>query len=224
MTAGHAPGRVSTEPTRDGGVTLVELIVSMGIFTVLVAVVMGGVVMMSRSTVRSDVTVTADDGLRTAFQRLDRQVRYAEAVNFPGDGAQGRRYVEFRVSAAVSATGKATCTQWRWEPTSGTLDRRTWEDRAGVPVPAFGTVISHVQPPSDGVIATYPFELLKATADNPRQRLVVRLRAGDSTVGNPVEQRTVFVARNSSTNSLTNSDTRVPGVSDIPVCMAGGRP
>ncbi|UCN16421.1 PulJ/GspJ family protein [Cellulomonas iranensis] len=209
---------------RDDGVTLVELIVSMGIFTVLIAVVMGGVVMMTRSTVRADVTVTADDGLRTAFQRLDRQVRYAEAVNFPGNGTQGRRYVEFRVSAAVSATGRATCTQWRWDPTAGTLDRRSWEDRAGVAVPAFATVVADVQPPADGVTATYPFELLKATSDNPRQRLVVRLRAGDPAVGNPVEQRTVFVARNSSTGSLTNSDTNAPGVSDIPVCMAGGRP
>ncbi|MDQ0427069.1 PulJ/GspJ family protein [Cellulomonas iranensis] len=224
MTGGHGRDRDTTTSTRDAGITLVELIVSMGIFTVLVAVVMGGVVMMSRSTVRADVTVTANDGLRTAFQRLDRQVRYAEAVNFPGDGAQGRRYVEFRVSATVSATGRATCTQWRWDPTAGTLDRRSWEDCVGVAVPAFGTVVSDVQPPADGVTANYPFQLLKATEDNPRQRLVVRLRAGDSTLGNPVEQRTVFVARNSSTGSLTNSDTSTPGVSDIPVCMAGGRP
>jgi len=211
-------------PSRDAGMTLIELLVSMGIFTVLVAVIMGGVVIMSRSTVRSDITVSAGDGLRTAFQRLDRQVRYAEAVNFPGAGSGGRQYVEFRVSATVSSTGKATCTQWRWDPTSRTLDRRSWEDRAGVTVPAFGTVVRDVQPPDAGDADPYPFQLLKATADNPRQRLAVRLRAGDPQFASPVEQQTVFVARNSSTNSLTNSDTATAGVSDIPVCMAGGRP
>lgn len=220
-------GLLSSRPVsraRDAGTTLMELIVSMGIFTVLIAVIMGGVLMMTGSTVRADVTVAASDGLRTAFQRLDRQVRYAEAVNFPGAGTAGRRYVEFRVSATVSATGKASCTQWRWDPTSGTLDRRSWEDRAGVVVPAFATVMSDVQGPVPGDADPYPFQLLKATSDNPRQRLVVRLRAGDPAITSPVEQRTVFVARNSSTNSLTNGDTVVAGVSDIPVCMAGGRP
>ena len=204
--------------------TLIELIVSMGIFTVLITVIMGGVVMMSRSTVRADATVTASDGLRNAFQRLDRQVRYAEAVNFPGVGGGGRQYVEFRVGATVSATGKATCTQWRWDPTGGTLDRRSWEDRAGVVIPGFGTVVRDAQPPVAGDVDPYPFQLLKATNENPRQRLAVRLRAGDPQFSRVVEQQTVFVARNSSTNSLTNSDTVTPGVSDIPVCMAGGRP
>ncbi len=204
--------------------TLVELLVSMAIFTVLITVIMGGVVMMSRSAVRADATVTASDGLRTVFQRLDRQVRYAEAVNFPGVGAGGRQYVEFRVGATVSATGKATCTQWRWDPTAGTLDRRSWEDRAGGVVRGFATVVRDAQPPVPGDVDPYPFQLLKATNDNPRQRLVVRLRAGDPQFSRVVEQQTVFVARNSSTNSLTNSDTVTPGVSDIPVCMAGGRP
>lgn len=208
----------------DDGMTLVELLVAMGIFTVLVTVVMGGVVTMSRSTVRSEATATASEDLRNAFQRLDRQVRYAEAVNFPGTGSAGRQYVEFRVGATVSATGKATCTQWRWDPTSGTLERRSWEDRAGVTIPAFAAVVSNVQAPVAGDVDPYPFQLLKATNDNPRQRLAVRLRAGDPTFAHVVEQQTVFVARNSSTNSLTNSDTITPGVSDIPVCMGGGRP
>lgn len=212
------------EAPADEGLSLVELIVSMAIFTILVSVVMGGVVVMSRNTVRTDLTVAASDGVRTAFQRMDRQVRYAEAINFPGSGSLGRQYVEFRVGATVSANGKAMCTQWRWDPTTRQVQRRTWEDKPSPAVPSFGAVVSGVQPPVAGDTAPYPFQLLKATDANPRQRLVMRLRAGDPKFSRTVESESEFVARNSSKNSITNSDAVVAGQSDIPVCMAGGRP
>ncbi|GCE77349.1 PulJ/GspJ family protein [Cellulomonas biazotea] len=204
--------------------TLVELLVSMAIFTILVSVVMGGVVIMSRNTVRTDMTVAASDGVRTAFQRMDRQVRYAEAINFPGSGADGRRYVEFRVGATVSANGKAMCTQWRWDPTTGRVERRSWEDKPSPSIPGFSTIVSDVQAPLSGGADPYPFRMVKATDANPRQRLVMRLRVGDPSFTRTVESESEFVARNSSKNSLTNNDSVSAGVSDIPVCMAGGRP
>jgi len=204
--------------------TLVELLVSMAIFSILLSVVMAGIVSMSRSTVRADVVATASDGVRVAFQRMDRQVRYAEAVNFPGAGSAGRQYVEFRIGATVSLNGKAMCTQWRWDPATAQLERRTWEDKASPAIPVFSTVVGDVQGAPAGYAHPYPFELHKATAENPRQRLAMRLRAGDGRFARPVESETIFVARNSSTSSITNADTAVAGVSDIPVCMAGGRP
>jgi len=212
---------------RDEGMTLVELIVAIGIFTLVLVVFMGGVVMMTRGTVRADVTAASGDAVRLAFQRMERQVRYSESVNYPGTGASGRRYVEFRTGAAVSGTGQAMCTQWRWDPSTGDLQSRTWRDVAGPTLPAWSTLITDVQTDPDHTAREYPFEVLAAVAgDNqPRQRLVLRLRVGDAAVGAGAASESTFVARNSSVGSVSNADTDGNGQSDTQVCVAAvGRP
>lgn len=212
---------------RDAGMTLVELLVAMGIFTLVIAIFMGGVVMMTRGTVRADVTAASGDSVRNVFQRLDRQVRYAESVNYPGTGVSGARYVEFRTGAAVSSTGVAMCTQWRWDPASGHLQSRTWRDVASAPVPAWTTVISDVLPDGSKTAAEYPFQVLAANAgaNQPRQRLTLRLLVGSENADARVSSETTFVARNSSKDSVSNADADNNGQSDTQVCVAAaGRP
>lgn len=66
-----------------------------------------------------------------AFQRLDKQVRYATAVGNPGPEADGAYYMEFSTlnvakDTSTGATPKNTrCHQWRVK--SGMLQTRTWE-------------------------------------------------------------------------------------------------
>ncbi len=211
----------------DEGMTLVELIVAIGIFTLVLVVFMGGVVMMTRGTVRADVTASSGDAVRLAFQRMERQVRYAESVNYPGTGASGRRYVEFRTGAAVSSTGYAMCTQWRWDPSSGDLQSRTWRDVATPSVPAWATLITDVEDDDSYTARRYPFEVLAANTskNQPRQRLVLRLTVGDESADARVSSESTFVARNSTTGSVSNTDADNDGQSDTQVCVAAvGRP
>jgi hypothetical protein len=177
--------------------------------------------------VRADVTASSGDAVRLAFQRMERQVRYAESVNYPGTGASGRRYVEFRTGAAVSSTGAAMCTQWRWDPSTGALQSRTWRDAATPSVPDWSTLITDVQPDDTYTAREYPFQVLAADSskNQPRQRLVLRLTVGKESADARVSSETTFVARNSSTGSVSNADTDNNGQSDTQVCVAAvGRP
>lgn len=205
--------RRRTDP--DGGISIIELIVAMGIFSTVVAVFMAGMVVMTRNTVRSQAVSDSGDALRVAFQRLDKQVRYAEEVNFEGVGASGSSYVEFRTSATVAASGVTTCTQWRWDPSTEVLQYRTWAESAGT-LPAFTTIAKNVVAGT----APYPFDLVPAVPEHPRQALKVTLvtKVFDRTTSMSSE----FVARNSSAESMANQDTNRDGVSDLPVCWRSG--
>ncbi len=203
---------------RDDGMTLVELMVAMGIFTTVVALFMSGLVVITRGTVRDTSQSDAMSASRVAFQRLDRQVRYAEAVNAPGTGASGAQYVEFRISGAVAATGQPRCYQWRYDPTVRTLSMRMWDDLAGVSPPPYTTVATNVQPAPSGYGAPYPFAFTPASTTQAHQALSLRLRAGVDSAQVSVDTTTTFSARNSSIDSQSN--VLDGGQSAAPVCRS----
>jgi type II secretory pathway pseudopilin PulG len=203
----------------DDGMTTIELIVAMGIFTVVCTVFLSGVVMMTRSTVRDSSQSNAMDASRIVFQRLDRQVRYAEAINTPGNGGSGAQYVEWRISATVSTTGVARCYQWRYDPATATLASRTWNDTAGNTPGGFTTIATDVQPAAAGYYGPYPFVFTPASAAQTRQQLTMRLRTGASVAKVTVDTQTNFVARNSSAASQTNTLNGL-GQSSAPVCLS----
>ncbi|GIG29131.1 prepilin-type N-terminal cleavage/methylation domain-containing protein [Cellulomonas marina] len=208
----------------DAGLTLVEAVVAMAVFAIVLAVAMSATVSMTRETVRTEVLGTAQDTARVAFQRLDHQVRYAEALNLPGPGTGGAVYVELRVSAAASVTGQAQCSQWRYDPAAGTLARRTWTDTTNPVVPGWHVVATKVLRPA-GASATYPFTVRLASGALVHQVLDVALTVGDPRVGVEVATASSFVARNSSPTSLSNTDANGDGSSDLAVCLSAvGRP
>lgn len=187
----------------------------MGIFAVVVSVFMAGVVVMTRNTVRSQVVSDSGDSLREAFQRLDKQVRYADAINFEGTTAGGVRYVEFRTPATIDKDGKTWCTQWRWDPTAQVLQYRKW-DQAAATLPGFTTMVSHVVTQS----GSYPFDMIRATPDHPRQSLQVTLVVKSQ--DRELSESSEFVARNSGVESAGNKDTNNNGISAAPACWRTG--
>lgn len=203
----------------DDGMTTIELVVAMGIFTVVVTVFLAGVVMMTRSTVRNSSQSNAMDASRVVFQRLDRQVRYAEAINAPGTGGSGDQYVEWRLSATVSSTGVPRCYQWRYDPATATLATRTWDDTAGNSPGAFTTIATQVQPAVAGYVGPYPFAFTPTTTTQTRQQLTMRLRTGLSLTNVTVDTQSTFVARNSSGESQTNT-LNAFGQSTAQVCLS----
>lgn len=206
----------------DSGLTLVELIVSMGIFTVLLSMFMAGVVIMTRDTTRAVGVSNAGDSTRKVFQRLDKEIRYASSINRPGVGATpGTYYVEY-IQTAVDAGLKPKCTQWRYTASTHKLEVRTWRVTPAVAT-AWHLEATNVR--NDlAVASSLPFQFSPADSISLRQQLRVYLTVGSGTKPG-AELDSVFVARNSSASSPSNPDAVAPfGLSDTPVCPGPGRP
>jgi prepilin-type N-terminal cleavage/methylation domain-containing protein len=207
---------------RDDGFSLVELIVAMGIFTIFIVLFLSAVIGLSRGTSQVKLTAESSSSALIVFQNFDRQVRYADAINFPGDGTGGR-YIEFRTPAASSPTGVALCTQWRFVAADGLLETRQWND---VPSSVKSPWAAKITTAIATVGADYPFEMKPVTGTGAsKQQLVLTIDAGDEALQGGASIETVFVARNSSLGSPSNVDVDGDKVSDDPVCdPAGYRP
>ena len=209
------------ESTFDRGFTLIELLVAMMVFSIFIAVAITAVVQVSRTTLATQSRATSAEADLNAFQNLDREVRYADSINFPGISATGRRYVEFRLPAASTASGLAECYQWRFDPATSVIQRRHWIDQTGVALPSFTTMVTNV---ADLGGSTYPFVMQPASSGGlPVQQLQIRISSGLSSGATDIT--TSFVAKNTSTSSPSNADLNGDGSSDTPVCLAtGNRP
>lgn len=214
--------RLSAMRAHERGMSLIELIVAMSIFLIFIAMILGTTVALAKSASRAQITAEASNTTLTVFGAFDRQVRYADAINFPGPGASGARYIEFRTPGASSISGVTTCTQWRYTPALARLELRTWNDLPSATVGSWSTKQSNL---IDDGGAGYPFELKPASVTgSTMQQLVVRLHAGSVGLDAGAAMSTSFVARNSSIGSPSNADANNDSVSDTPVCPAGGRP
>jgi prepilin-type N-terminal cleavage/methylation domain-containing protein len=215
--------RRGDERTAETGYTLLELSAAMGIFSIFVVIFIGAVVGLSRGTTTARLTAEGSSGALIIFQNMDRQVRYADSINFSGAGPSGARYIEFRTPAANSPTGVALCTQWRYVPIDRRVESRTWQNIGGVTLPGWSNKVNGI---SDIGGVTYPFQLIPTSPSGAsKQQVRLRLQAGDPLVGGETTINTVFVARNSSSQSPSNLDANNDGNSDTPVCQPiGSRP
>jgi prepilin-type N-terminal cleavage/methylation domain-containing protein len=212
----------------DAGFSLLELIVALGVFSLFIAVAITTFSTIGNSVVTARSRANSATGVLDVFQTMDRQVRYADSINFAGLGASGDAYVEFQVPAKATTTGVATCTQWRYVPSNGTvgvpgtIGYRRW-NLGGTPPTGWQIKATDVDGAATG---TYPFSLTPATAGvSTLQQLVLSVTAGNTLPGNTTLASVGFVARNSSLNSPSNFDSNGDGNSDTPVCFpAGVRP
>ena len=205
---------------RDEGLTMVELIVAMLVFTVFAIMLSTTLIAFTRSTLAAQQTGRTGQELIVAFSAIDSQIRYAESINFPGESAAGNVYVEWLTRAESSPTRADLCTQWRFVPSRGVIEYRRWNDGPTATAPEWTVEVSGVVDTGE---ANYPFQLLPAD-DSPSgtllQQLVVQVTAGHEDTGAVTGTRTSFVARNSSfTKSASNRQTSPgSGVSATPVC------
>lgn len=210
------------EDRSEAGFTIIELVTAVVIFTVFTVMFLGAMVSLLQGTTRAQTTAESATGLLTVFQTLDRQVRYADAINKPGPGASGAMYIEFRIPATSAPSGETTCTQWRHDPDRSIIEVRQWPDLSGATPTPWRVQLTNVR----NEAGDYPFQMHAASnTGSARQQLEIRLSAGhvDETKGGS-EMETRFVARNSSTGSQSNA-IAPDGQSVTPVCLAtGGRP
>lgn len=118
------------ERADDGGLTLVELVVSMFVLTFVLAGATAFAIGMQRTISRTQVTARTQTELRAVADALARQLPAASAISDPGVSA-GSWYVEYRVDA--TATGAAVCYQWKLGGTTRVLQERSWDPAAPAP-------------------------------------------------------------------------------------------
>jgi len=199
------------------GFTLVELLVSMLVFSIFLTILISSVVGITRASTRVSVIAQTSNGILSVFQSMDRQVRYADSINFPAIVSGGNVYVEFRTPASSTSSGVTTCTQYRYVPTTLSLQLRQWPDVAGTAAPDWINGLTNVA--NDGG-TTYPFKMTPASSGGSlMQQLSLSIDGGVSPIKGAAIA-TTFVARNSSVASPSNAQSVVAGTSDTPVCIA----
>jgi prepilin-type N-terminal cleavage/methylation domain-containing protein len=205
----------------ESGFTLVELLAAMVVFTIFVAILLTSVIGITRASSRAQLLAQSSSSVLSAFQTFDHQIRYANAINYPGTGSSGARYIEFRTGTDSSTNGLVMCTQWRYVPSTKIIQYRSWQDVVGASASAvWSTKIIKVV---DLGGANYPFKLIPASlAASTMQQLVLTVSSGTDLVTPGAAISSTFVARNSSISSPSNSSTVVAGASDTPVCLASG--
>lgn len=112
----------------DSGTTLIEVAVSAAVMAVAMAVFTTATVQIFQSVNKVDALSTAQSQIAAAFQRLDKEVRYASAISTPAQ-AGGNFFVEYTLITMTTNT----CVQLQMSPSTGRLLRRAWS-RDGVTV------------------------------------------------------------------------------------------
>lgn len=181
---------------RESGYTLIEMLVAMGLMSVLIGIFMAGIVQMTKSAVRVQNVNNSTDEVRRAFDRMDRQIRYASAVNVPGQTGSDW-YLEFLTTATGTATGQ--CTQWRLVHSTKQLQFRTWAPASST-ASSWTTVASNVV---NDPTTQPPFTFTAAGTTYTKEQVALYLKVGNGQPGG-AEVSATFVARNSSTASASS--------------------
>jgi prepilin-type N-terminal cleavage/methylation domain-containing protein len=201
----------------DAGFSLVEILVTMGVMSVVMVVFTTAILQVYRTTAKAESISIVQAQLQTAFQRFDRQLRYASWIAQPGQvgtawyvewaGYDGSQCYQLRLETA------STSAQDSPNDGHGVLQMLTWP-RATPPAagtPGQTVAANLVTPDSSG-----PFERQAAgvaagagpgagsefTPDFQRLRVRVSAQRGDSTA----QIDTTFTALNTSRNTPATND------------------
>lgn len=140
----------------DRGTTLMELMVGMALMSIFMGIFTVAVVGMFSATNKIQAVENSSAQLNTAFDRLDRQVRYASAIDSPVAPTTANLYwsVSFKTVDPTPATDPTlpTCTQLAVGIVGGVtqprLAERTWQLNADgsvvTPVPGWSQLAAGV--------------------------------------------------------------------------------
>ena len=182
----------------DRGFTMTEIVVTMSVMSVVMAIFTAGVVQMYNTSNKTESLAFSQSQNNTAFLRLDKQIRYASGISTPGT-VGGAPYVEY----LLSGSGTATCYELRLKDSM--LQQRVWPQGGSVALVPW-TVLSN------GVSSAQPFTYLPPDATFNFQRLRLQLT---STYGG---NRTLSSANTDITFTALNTTL---GTSSASVCTEG---
>ena len=202
---------------REAGFTLVELTVALGLFAAFLALFATAAVGFAGATADARADASSSSSIGVAAQRVQRSIRYADSVNYPG--LVGTTvYTEWHTTAQSSPTGVATCTQLRYNSATGVIAMRTWADTASAATGPWATILSGV---TGAATTSTPFAVSPAAGGvSNYQGLTLTLNVGVTSSGS-TSSTVTFYARNSSVNSRSNA-IATSGQSAVPICTGTG--
>lgn len=166
---------------RDGGYSLVEMLVVLGIISVVGAVATTGILQVYRTNVAAESDSAVQNQLSVALLRLDKSIRYAYSIGtVHNEGAADTPYVEIMVvekERPTDTTYAKRCLQLRLtgpDPRSLQLQSRSWTLPSGAP--------GAWQPLASNLVGgAVPFARTQPTQAVNHQLLTIRLSAGSGT-------------------------------------------
>lgn len=175
----------------DSGITLIEMTVALTVMAIAMSIFTTGIVQIFRTTSRVESLSSSQSQVQTAFDRLDREVRYASAISDPVTGADS--YVEY----LMATTGTNTCVELRMRSSTGQLQRRTWLKDAATVTPTAWTLLA------SSVSATTPFIVTPADSvlTSPTLQVNLKLTVGLGSTAAVRETRLSVAALNASTDT-----------------------
>jgi len=121
-----APARARLARTNgdDSGFTLIEVVIVLVIMSIVLVIFTTGITQAFSAENKVDTASSAENQLVIAFERLDKEVRYASAISNPGTQA-GDPVVEW-LSPDLTVANQNICTEVRLDPSTGLVQQRTW--------------------------------------------------------------------------------------------------
>jgi prepilin-type N-terminal cleavage/methylation domain-containing protein len=184
------------ESERDSGYTLIELLVAMGIFTVVLTIIMGGVVVMVNDLRKTSNQTDASDQVRAAILRMNKTVPYADAISAPVLSGS-----DWYVSFSTTASGQDNCQAYRLLGATDVLQHRKVDNKTGSDT-GWDTIATNIM---NDPTTQQPFKRTVANGSTINaQQLEVDLFASKGTRSTGTAETDVtFVARNSGVNSAS---------------------
>jgi prepilin-type N-terminal cleavage/methylation domain-containing protein len=121
----------------DAGFSLAEVLVSMAVMSIVMAIASSGFYSMFHTSDTADTAAAAQAELQAAFNKLDREIRYASRIN-DGYSDSTNFYIDF---VYLDDAGDNQCVQLSLPRAGGTLMRRQWALQGVPSVP--GTAVAN---------------------------------------------------------------------------------
>lgn len=177
----------------DQGVTLVELLISMTIFSVVLGIVYGILISVQKQTADTVRRADSVDQARIALSELDRQVRSGNVLYNPIF-----EVLPMSMRVYTQANGAQRCVQWQIDAATKVLRTRSWTttwQTDGTPAPEWKiTARNVVNKTTDSPL---PFALQGSTTVYGSRLVDVRILVKDARAGGkPVEVKASLSGRN----------------------------
>jgi prepilin-type N-terminal cleavage/methylation domain-containing protein len=152
----------------DAGVTLIEVLVSMVIMSIFMAMFFAGISKVFQVSYHAESASVAQSQVNLVFLRLDKEIRYASGISTQGV-VGGDPYIEYLTTSG----GTPVCTQLRLHGDDHQLQQRTWT-QGDDPL-----VLTAWKPLASQVTAAQPFTFVAADATYNFQRMKLDLSSTD---------------------------------------------
>jgi len=163
----------------DSGFTMLEVVVTMVIMAIVMIIFSTGISQVFGVQSKVDAASNSQSQLNIAFEKLDKQIRYASGISTPG--LIGSDPV---VEYLTSFTGTDVCTELRLH--NGQLQQRTWTHSTAATPPTPSPTVK--APLASSLSGTTPFVVTAASATFNFQRLEIKL-TNTSLTGNKAVTR-----------------------------------